>query len=529
VSVEVREAAGRRWWALGVLSLAVVVIGMDNFILNLALPTLVRELEATASQLQWMVDAYVVVFAGLLLLMGALGDRFGRKRLLNLGLLVFVAASAASAWASSPEVLIGARAALGVGAAMIFPATLSIITAIFPPAERGRAIGAWAAMAGLGVVLGPVVGGWLLERFWWGSVFLINVPVVAVVLLAGWLLVPESKDPQATPLDPAGAVLSTAGVATLVFGLIEAPDNGWTDPVTLAAFGIAAVLLVGFVAWERRTPHPMLQLAFFRNPRFSAASIASTLAFFAVFGTLFMLTQHLQFVLGYTPLEAGLRVMPVATLVVGAPLGARVAERLGTKAAVATGFAVAAVGLGLLSAADAGDGYGPVAWALAVLGFWMGLAMAPATDSIMGAVPTAKAGVGSAMNTTTRQVGGALGVAVLGSVLTSAYRDQVAPALEGLPAQAATLAGDSVGAALGVAARLGAPSGELAQAARAAFVDAMGTAALAGAAVALLGAVVALAFLPAHPKEEPAELVDEEQAAGEAGSPNRELSERTSV
>jgi outer membrane murein-binding lipoprotein Lpp len=261
-----------------------------------------------------------------------------------------------------------------------------------------------------------------------------------VVLLAGWLLVPESKDPAATPLDPLGAVLSTAGAAALVFGLIEAPDNGWTDPLTLAAFVIAALLLAGFVAWERRSPHPMVQLAFFRNPRFSAASIASTLAFFAVFGTLFMLTQHLQFVLGYTPLQAGVRVMPVATLVVGAPLGARVAERLGTKAAVAAGFAIAAVGLWLISAADVGDRYGPVAWALGALGVGMGLAMAPATDSIMGSLPTAKAGVGSAMNTTTRQVGGALGVAVLGSVLTSAYRDQLAPALGGLPAQAAALA-----------------------------------------------------------------------------------------
>jgi EmrB/QacA subfamily drug resistance transporter len=502
VRTQEREVASRRqWWALGVLSLAVVVIGMDNFILNLALPTLVRELAATASELQWMVDAYVVVFAGLLLSMGAMGDRFGRKRVLNLGLLVFVAASAASAWAGSAEVLIGARAALGVGAAMIFPATLSIITAMFPPTQRGRAIGAWAAMAGLGVVLGPVVGGWLLDRFWWGSVFLINVPVVAVVLLAGWLLVPESKDPAATRLDPAGAVLSTAGVAALVYGLIEAPDNGWTDPLTLGAFALAALLLAAFVAWQRRTSHPMLQLALFRNPRFSAAS---TLAFFAVFGALFVLTQHLQFVLGYTPLQAGLRVMPVATLVVGAPLGARLAERLGTKAAVAAGFTVAAVGLWLLSAVEVGKGYAPVAWTLGVLGFGMGLAMAPATDSIMGAVPTARAGVGSAMNTTTRQVGGALGVAVLGSVLTSAYRDQLTPALAGLPDQAATLARDSVGAALGVAARLGPTGGELAPAARAAFVDAMGTAALAGAAVALLGAAVALAFLPARPAQEPA-------------------------
>jgi DHA2 family multidrug resistance protein-like MFS transporter len=509
VRMQARQVHGRRWWTLGVLSLSVVVIGMDNFILNLALPTLVRELQATASQLQWMVDAYVVVFAGLLLIMGALGDRFGRKLVLNLGLGVFVAASVVSAWAGSAGVLIAARSALGVGAAMIFPATLSIVTAIFPPAERGRAIGAWAGMAGLGVVLGPVVGGWLLEQFWWGSVFLINVPVVAVVLTAGWLLIPESKDPQATPLDPLGAVLSTAGIATLVFGLIEAPDNGWTGPVTLAAFGSAVVLLAGFVAWELHTPHPMLRMSFFGNPRFSAASIASTLAFFAVFGSLFVLTQHLQFVLGFTPLEAGIRVMPVATLVVGAPLGARVAERLGTKAAVTAGFAIAAVGLWLISSVNIGDSYAPIAWALGVLGFGMGLAMAPATEAIMGSLPTAKAGVGSAMNTTTRQVGGALGVAVLGSVLTSAYRDQLTPALAGLPGQAATLARDSVGAALGVASRLGPAGGELAQAARGAFVDAMGAAALVGAAVALLGAVVALAFLPARATQ-PA---DEEQAA----------------
>jgi hypothetical protein len=294
-----------------------------------------------------------------------------------------------------------------------------------------------------------------------------------------------------------------------VFGLIEAPDNGWTDPLTLAACVIAALLLAGFVAWERRSPHPMVQLAFFRNPRFSAASIASMLAFFSVFGTLFMLTQHLQFVLGYTPLQAGLRVMPVATLVVGAPLGARVAERLGTKAAVAAGFAVAAVGLWLISAADVDDAYGLVAWALGVLGCGMGLAMAPATDSIMGSMPTAKAGVGSAMNTTTRQVGGALGVAVLGSVLTSAYRDQLAPALAGLPDQAATAAREQVGAALAAASQLGSAGGELAQAARAAFVDAMGTAALVGAAVALLGAAVALAFLPARPR---AEAADDEHA-----------------
>jgi EmrB/QacA subfamily drug resistance transporter len=488
----------RRWAALAVLALSLVVIGMDNTILNVALPTLVRDLDASASQLQWMVDAYVLVFAGLLLTMGALGDRFGRKLVLDLGLLVFVAGSVASAWAGSPEVLIATRAAMGVGGAMIMPATLSIITDTFPAAERERAIGVWAGMAGLGIVLGPVVGGWLLEHFWWGSVFLVNVPVVAVALLAGWVLVPESKDPRATPLDPIGALLSMAGLGSLVYAIIEAPDNGWTDPVTLWALGAGGVLLALFVAWELRTPHPMLQIGLFRNPRFSAASAAITLVFFALFGTIFVLQQHLQFVLGYDALEAGSRLLPVATLVLAAPLAARLSERVGTKAVVTAGLVVVTTGLWLISRVEVADGYAPVAWSLAVLGLGMGATMAPATASVMGSLPLAKAGVGSAMNDTTRQVGGALGVAVLGSVLSSSYRDAVAPALAGLPGQAAAAAHDSLGAALGVAGSLGAAGGTLAQAARGAFVDAMGDVALVAAAAALLGALITLVLLPAR-------------------------------
>ena len=507
----------RRWAALAVLALSLVVIGMDNTILNVALPTLVRDLDASASQLQWMVDAYVLVFAGLLLTMGALGDRFGRKLVLDLGLLVFVAGSVASAWAGSPEVLIATRAAMGVGGAMIMPATLSIITDTFPAAERERAIGVWAGMAGLGIVIGPVVGGWLLKHFWWGSVFLVNVPVVGVALLAGWVLVPESKDPRATPLDPIGALLSMAGLGSLVYAIIEAPDNGWTDPVTLWASGAGGVLLALFVAWELRTPHPMLQIGLFRNPRFSAASAAITLVFFALFGTVFVLQQHLQFVLGYDALEAGSRLLPVATLVLAAPLAARLSERVGTKAVVTAGLVVVTTGLWLISRVDAADGYAPIAWSLAVLGLGMGATMAPATASVMGSLPLAKAGVGSAMNDTTRQVGGALGVAVLGSVLSSSYRDAIAPALAGLPGQAAAAAHDSVGAALGVAGRLGAAGGTLAQAARGAFVEAMGDVALVAAAAALLGALVTLLLLPARaPARAPRPLLDVDLAAAAA-------------
>ncbi|MGH8922714.1 MAG: MFS transporter, partial [Actinomycetes bacterium] len=354
--------------------------------------------------------------------MGALGDRFGRKRVLDAGLLVFAAASATAAWAQSPEMLIAARAVLGIAAAMIMPATLSIVTAIFPPAERSRAIGVWAAMTGIGLVVGPAVGGWLLDSFWWGSVFLINVPVIGIALVGGLLLVPESQDPAATPLDPLGAVLSISGLSALVYAIIEAPNVGWTDARTLGAFGLAAVLLTFLVWWELRSAHPMLQLDFFRDARFSAASVTLMLAMFAMFGTVFLLTQHLQFVLGYTAAQTGWRVMPIATLAIGAPLATGIAERVGTKAVVATGLVIVAGGLWRIATVDVGEGYPPIGWALAVVGIGLGATMAPATHSVMGSVPAGRRGVGSATNSATRQVGDALGVAVLGSMLSSSYR-----------------------------------------------------------------------------------------------------------
>jgi EmrB/QacA subfamily drug resistance transporter len=491
----------RRWWALGVLCLSLVVIGMDNTILNVTLPTLARDLGATGSELQWMVDAYILVFAGLLLTMGALGDRFGRKLALNAGLLIFVAGSVASAFAGSANVLIASRAAMGIGGALIMPSTLSIITNVFPPKERGRAIGVWAGVAGLGIVLGPVIGGWLLENFWWGSVFLVNVPVVAVAILAGWRLVPESRDPRATPLDPVGAGLSIAALVSLVYGIIEAPAHGWTDPLILGFFGIAAVLSVAFIWWERRVEHPMLRMEFFRNPRFSAASGAITMVFFALFGSVFLLTQHLQFVLGYTPLQAGFRILPVAALIVAAPLSARLVESIGTKVVVFVGLLTVATGLWLLSTVEITTGYGLVAASLAVLGTGMGFTMAPATESIMGSLPLAKAGVGSAMNDTTRMVGGALGVAVLGSILASSYGSAIEPALRGAPPQIAQAAGDSIGAASTIAAQLGPQGQGLLDAARTAYIQGMGDAVLVGAGVAALAALLVLLFLPARAKE----------------------------
>lgn len=488
----------RRWLSLAVLSLSLVIIGLDNTVLNVALPTLVRELGASASELQWMVDSYILVFAGLLLTMGALGDRFGRKRALTTGLVIFGAASFFAAFADSAATLIVARSFMGIGGALIMPATLSIITNIFTGQERGRAIAAWAAVAGLGIVIGPALGGWLLEHFWWGSVFLINIFISGAAIILGFLLVPESKDPKATPLDPIGALLSIAGLVTLVYAIIEAPAKGWTDGLVVGGFVLAALLLGAFLWWERRTEHPMLQLDFFKNPRFSAASGAITLVFFAMFGTVFLLTQYLQFVLGFSPLEAGIRVMPIATMIIAAPLAARVVEKVGTKIVVASGLTVVAIAMAWLALIDINSGYGHVAVTLSLLGLGMGSAMAPATESIMGSLPLAKAGVGSAMNDTTRQIGGALGVAILGSILASSYGATMEPVVAKLPPEAAALAGDSVGGAIRVAGQLGDAGLALISSANQAFVTAMSSAVWVAAGGALLGAILTWAFLPAE-------------------------------
>jgi hypothetical protein len=329
-------------------------------------------------------------------------------------------------------------------------------------------------------------------------VFLINLPVVALAIGAGWPLVPNSRDPSATPLDPIGAALSIAALVALVYGIIQAPEHGWTDPVILAAFAAAAVLSVAFIWWERRLQHPMLPMEFFRNPRFSAASGAIAMAFFVLFGSVFLLTQHLQFVLGYTPLQAGVRVLPVAVLIVAAPLAAWLTERIGTKLVVAAGLLVVAGALWLLSTVQLGDGYGLVAATLALLGCGMGLTVAPATESIMGSLPLAKAGVGSAMNDTTRQVGGALGVAVLGSILASGYGAAIQPTLRGAPPQLAQAAGEGIGVAAAIAAQLGPQGQGLLEAARSAFVRGMGDAVQVGAGVAALAALLVLLFLPAR-------------------------------
>ena len=510
------EGYDRRWWVLAVLCLSLLIIGIDNTILNVALPTLSRTLHATNSQLQWIVDAYVLVFASLLLTTGSLSDRFGRRSALALGLAIFGLGSVASAFAGTANVLTATRALMGIGGALIMPSTLSILTNVFPPEERGRAIGIWAGVSGLGIAIGPVVGGALLGHFWWGSVFLVNVPVVLVGLIAGRLIVPNSKDPSSPRVDPIGAALSVAGLVALVYGSIEVPRYGWGNGHILAAFAAAAVVIGSFVAWELHTDHPMLKIQFFRNPRFTAASVGIMLVFFALFGSFFFITQELQFILGYTPLQAGLRLAPIAlVMAVAAPTAGRLVEKIGNKAMVAMGMGLSALGLAYLGTSTEGSGYGHIFISLLFLGVGIGFAIAPATESIMGSRPVEKAGVGSAMNDTTRQVGGALGVAILGSVFSSAYLAGIAPALRAAPAAAAKAAGQSVGVALSRAQQLGGSAGQaLRLAATSSFVHAMDRALFVGAGFALLGALVALIWLPnraAPPAGDPElELMDEE-------------------
>ena len=491
----------RRWQALLVLAMSLLIVSVDNTILNVALPTIRTELDATSSQLQWIVDGYLLAFAVLLLIAGSLGDRFGRKKALTFGLVVFGIGSLLAAGAPGTTQLIASRALMGIGAAAIMPTTLSILTNIFPDDERPKAIAIWAAVAGMGIAIGPTTGGWLIEHFDWSSIFLVNIPIVIAGLVAGAFLIPESRDPEPKALDFPGAGLSIVGLTAIVWGLIEASERGWTDTLVLIAFAVGSAIVAVFVMWERKTSHPMLDVSVFKNLRFSAASLAVGFVFFALMGVVYFLTTYLQSVMGYTALEAGIRMLPVAIGMVSATkVSVVLAERAGTKVAVALGMSTVAGALYVISTCGVDTGYGRVALALGMLGTGMSLAMSPATESIMGSLPKAKAGIGSAMNDVVREVGGTLGVAVLGSVLASGYGGSMdGEAVAGLPADAAEAAGDSVGGAHEVAAQMGGEAaGRLIHLADQAFVDAMTTTALLAAGVALVGALIAAAFLPSR-------------------------------
>jgi EmrB/QacA subfamily drug resistance transporter len=420
--------------------------------------------------------------------------------------------SLASSLAQNSNQLIGTRAVMGIGGALIMPATLSIITNVFPREERGKAIGVWAGTAGLGAALGPLTGGLLLTHFYWGSVFLVNLPIVIFGLIAGFLIIPTSKDPSAPRLDPVGALLSIVGLTALLFGIIQAPSEGWTSPLILASFAAGIVLMVAFTLWERHSDHPMLNVEFFKNPRFTAANGSITLIFFAMFGSIFLLTQYLQFVLGYTPLESGVRLLPMAlTMMVVAPLSPRMVKRFGTKVTVVVGLLLVTFALLSFGTLQVDSSYGTIAWRLVIMATGMGLVMAPATDSVMGSLPLAKAGVGSAVNDTTRQVGGALGVAIIGSVLSSTYGSAMGTFFAGTPAppQAVEAAQNQLGAVHDVAEGIAAApipgaqqlANSLVATANQAFVSGMHWGVLVAAAATLIGAIVAGLFLPARARD----------------------------
>ena len=493
---------------LTALLLASFVINLDTTLVNVALPSLVRELHATTTQLQWVVDAYNLVFAALLLTFGSLSDRAGRKGMLLAGLGIFGAASVAGGFTTTPAQLIAARAVMGLGAAMTFPATLSLISNVFTGrAERARAIGLWGASAGVAIALGPIVGGWLLEHFSWSSIFVAMGPVAAAAALLAAVCVPTSKDPEAAPVDIPGLLLSSAAMALLVFTIIEAPAYGWGAARSIAGFAVSAVLLAAFIRWEQRTTHPMLDVRLFLNMRFSAASGAVTVAFFTLLGFIFLMTQYFQFLRGYGPLSTGVHLLPVALSVgVGSVAGTQLAVRAGTKLVVTGGLvAMAAFYAWVAAVTTATTSYGIIAVQMVLYGLGMGLTSAPATESIMGAVSRRQAGVGSAVNDSTRLLGGTLGVAVIGSIYASLYGARLTASLPAvLPGQVAAVAHQSVGAAFAISrglAATGQPAlgAAVQHSASGAFLHGLSIGCVVAGSVAAAGAILAAAFLPAQP------------------------------
>lgn len=486
---------------LAVLCVTLLLTSLDTTVLNVALPAIVRSLGATSSQLQWTVDAYALTFAGLLLSLGALGDRVGRKWIFLAGLALFGGGSAFAAWSGSPDVLTAARAVMGVGAAALMPGTLSILIVVFSDeGEQARAIGVWSGTTGLGVALGPILGGLLLDHFWWGSVFLINVPIAALGLLAAIWLVPDSKGGAIRRPDPAGAFLSMGGLALVVWAVIEAPDRGWSSPAIVAALAAGLVVVAAFVVWERRVAAPMLPLRFFANPTYSVALGTLCLVIFAMLGVFFLITQYLQFALGYAPLAAGLRIAPIAlSVLVIAPLAVLLARWLGTKVVVAAGLAIVATGLGILTGTTVHTTYGQEVVPFLFVGAGVAFTLSPCTASIMGSLPSDDAGVGSATNDTAMQMGGALGVGVLGTALNFRYRDILAPLLAGshAPAVARSAIEGSLGGALAVAARAPAAQGHaLAAAATSAFISGMDLALEVATGVTAAAVLLVAATLP---------------------------------
>ncbi len=482
----------RRWFTLAVLCLSLLLIVAGNSSLNVALPPIQRALGSSQSQLQWMIDVYSLVFAGLLLPAGALADRFGRKWALQGGLAVFLLASLAASFSTATWQLIVWRAVTGVGAAFIMPGTLSVLNNVFHDLrEKQRAIAIWAGCAGLGGALGPVLSGVLLRSFAWGSVFFINVVICAVAIGAGLVLVPNSSDPHEAKLDPVGAALAVAGLAGVLYGIIEAPENGWSAPITIITIAAGAVVLAVFAAWELHAHHPMLDVRLFRVREFNVGSLTITLEYFAGYGFFFVSVQYFQIAHGYSPLTAALLALPVGVFsMIGAPLSARFVERYGPRTVVGVGLLISAAGLTLLGWVSPETDAILLLVAAALMGMGLGQTTAPSTTLIMTSVPRAKSGVGSAVNDLSRELGGALGIAVLGSVLSTAYQHKISPklvAIPGVPHGASTSVFTTLEAAKHLPA---ATAGQVAHLATSTFSSAFGIAMLGGAAVLVLNSAL---------------------------------------
>jgi EmrB/QacA subfamily drug resistance transporter len=492
----------RRLAILATVCLAAFAINLDTTIVNVAVPDLARQLGATTRDLQWIVDGYNLAFAALVLTAGSIGDRFGRRPVLIGGLVGFALASGIGALCTGAGALIVVRFVMGAFAALIFPTTLSIITNLYPVrSERAKAIGVWGAVTGLGVAVGPVAGGVLLAHFWWGSVFLALVPVALVATVLAVRLVPESSDPGSARLDLPGLASSSAAIGLLVYTIIEAPSRGWGSAATIGSFLVTAALVAVFIAVERRRPNPMLDVSLFRTPAFSAASGAVTVAFFALFGFIFLITQYFQFVRGFSTVSTGVRILPVAaTIALGSVVGARLAGRIGTRVIVVAGLVMFGTAFAWIAISPVNMPYLQIAAQMVLMGTGLGLTTAPATESILSVLPAAKAGVGSAVNDATREAGGTLGVAVIGSIFTSIYARHLAgTSMAALPHDTVRAARDSVGAAFSIAAHA-APSlsTRLVGDVNASFMSGLHAGCLVAAGVCWLGAVGALA-LPGRP------------------------------
>ncbi|MFI9510593.1 MFS transporter [Nocardia sp. NPDC052566] len=431
------ERPAQRYIALAAICLAELLVMLDNTLVNVALPSIGVQLTADISSLQWVVDAFTLTFAGLLLAFGNLGDRYGRRLVMMIGLVGVAVMSIAGALSESMGQVIAARAAMGVFAAAVFPATLALIINIFTDKrERALAIAAWTAIAGFAIAIGPISGGWLLEQFSWHSVFWINVPVAAIALAATLKWVPESRATQVGKLDPLGIVLSISGITLLVWAIIEAPRYGWLSVTTLAAGALGAALLAAFIVWELRTSAPILDMTLFRNRRFSMPALAIAVGYFSMFGFLFLITQYFQGVREYTPLEFGIASLPFAFSVgLGAPIATLMAQRFGTTPVIVTGLLVMGLGLYLGGQVTVDSPYlTDVLPSMVSMALGVAIVQGPATESIMGALPLDEAGAGSAVNDTTREIGGTLGVAVLGSIVASYYTTRIAPRIDAVPA-----------------------------------------------------------------------------------------------